>query len=350
MHVLLFIFYLLLILLIVKLYLNYINTNHYTLPVRIIPDITQTTDYKLDLLKMKADTQNKINLATENGYIEGFNTTESQYRTKNSNKNSNKHSNNNDTIVSYLNKNNTIKLMLFYKISCSYCSNFLPIWYQIINNLPNNVKYEEIECDKDSKRAIENKISSVPTLILLVNNEKKIYIGDRSYKDIVRFLRLNGVNLVERTFEEFNSNGYSNEPEPTIQKKNNNCPVVSFDKQINIEEDNYMFQIFNSDGQYGYSVGGNKEGKILTPFTAAYSTVDSYLSSLPYNDAKYITECANLYSKEIRNFGLCDNANLNKILSYQTNVSNGKANARFDGTDFNSNKTIINSIKSACKI
>ena len=72
--------------------------------------------------------------------------------------------------------------MLFYKTSCSYCNDFLPIWYQVINNLPNNVKYEEINSDKDNesnKKTNEYNITSVPTVILLINNEKKIrYIND----------------------------------------------------------------------------------------------------------------------------------------------------------------------------
>ena len=88
------------------------------------------------------------------------------------------------------------------------------------------------------------------------------------------------------------------------------CPSVTFDKQADVANDKYMFQIFNADGQYGYAVGGNNKDKMFTPFTAAYSTVDSYLSSLP--DVKNAKECASLYATEIRGFGLCDDEQLNK--------------------------------------
>ena len=67
--------------------------------------------------------------------------------------------------------------------------------------------------------------------------------------------------------------------------------------------------------------GGNKEGKLLTPFAASYSVIDSYLSSLI--DPNHIEECSTLYSKDIRGFGLCDDEKLDDILKYGENVKNG---------------------------
>ena len=306
-------------------------------------------DYDKMLKQLQNLTAAKINSAVEAGYKEGFQSMNPDMDMGNSNSNSNSNSISNskspDTIVSYLNKTNIVKLMLFYKIKCSYCSQFLPIWYQIINNLPNTATYEEIDCDNDIKKANEYKISTVPTLILLVNNEQKIYMGDRSYKDILRFLRNNGVNPVERTFEEFDSTGYSNAPDPTAPV-NAHCPAVTFDKQLELAKDNYMFQIFNSDGQYGYAVGGNNNDKLFTPFTAAYSTVDSYLSSLP--DVNNAVECASLYATEIRGFGLCDDEQLNNMLQYQEKTLDGSGVARFDGTDYSTNKNVTDAIKAAC--
>ena len=260
----------------------------------------------------------------------------------------NKNKNNNDNVISYLNKDNSVKLMLFYKPSCPYCSEFMPVWYKIVNNLSNNTMYEEIDCEKDYKKANEYQITSVPTIILLVNNEKKMYIGDRNYKNIMRFLKNNGINLVERTFEEFDSTGYDINPEPTSSKNlpNTKCPAVTFDKQLDIAQDNYMFQIFNADGQYGYAEGGNNPGKTLTPFTAAYSTIDSYLTSLP--EGANISECANSYQNQIMGFGLCNKEELDKILEYQTNVANGNATPRLDGTDYRSNTGVVTAIKNAC--
>jgi len=313
-----------------------------------IYNIENDSVYKKMFQDMKNTTTQKINSAIEQGYIEGFTAMSSSSSSGSGGGSSGSNGNNNkDTIVSYLNKGNVSKLMLFYKNKCPYCAEFLPIWYQIINNLPKSVMYEEIETDTDTKTATENHITSVPTLIIIVNNEKKTYMGDRSYNDIKRFLKLNGINLVERTFEEFDSSGYSLEPEPT-KIKNSNCPTVTFDKQLDIEQDNYMFQIFNSDGQYGYAVGGNKGGKLLTPFTAAYSTVDSYLSSLPNTETKYVNECAKVYANEIRGFGLCDSENLDKVLEYDKDVKGKYANAVVDGTDYTNNKNIVSAIKKAC--
>jgi len=342
---------------------------------------TNNAEFNKIVEDMQKDTMRKINHAVEQGVIEGyqnsgFNSIDSidnnnnvadfsdvsndtdditysndfDVKTIKSNshkyKESNKNKGNNDNIISYLNKGNTVKLMLFYKASCPYCSDFMPVWYKIVNNLANTVLYEEIECEKDYKKANEYQITSVPTIILLVKNEKKVYTGDRNYSDILRFLKINGVNLIERTFEEFNANGYSATPEPTINNRKTLCPIVTFNSELEVAQDNYMFQIFNADGQYGYATGGNNFGKPLTPFTAAYSTVDSYLTSLP--DGANISECANFYSEQIRGFGLCDKDQLDNILQYQSNVKSGTATPIFDDTDYSSNKGVITAIKNSC--
>jgi thiol-disulfide isomerase/thioredoxin len=302
-------------------------------------DLESDPTFKKLLEQIKSDTERKINVAVEEGFADGYKEMLEQ----------------DDNIVSYLNKNNSVKLMLFYKMECPHCQSFMPTWNRIINNLPNNVEYEEIECNKQSQKANENNISSVPTIILVVNNEKKIYMGDRSYQDINRFMRLNGVNIVERTFEQFDSTGYSSDPSPTIAP-NPHCPAVTFDKQVDLAADSYMFQIFNADGQYGYAKGATKVGSVFTPFTAAYSAVDSYLSSLPnpsnstLSSTANINECASLYANQIKNFDLCDKEQLDKILSYQTNVSNNLATQIFDGTDYSTNIKTVNAIKKACNI
>lgn len=274
------------------------------------------------LLQIQHETNLKINNAIEEGFTEGP--------------------------PNYLNKTDQIKLELYYKPSCSYCKNFMPIWHQIVNNLPNGVLYEEINVEENLVKPNQNNISTVPTLLLIINNETKTYMGDRSYKNIEDFLKLNGVNLIERNFEDFADNGYSNNPEPT-PILNKHCPTVTFDKQIDLEGDRHLFQIFNADGQYGYAEGGYNEGKLFTPFQAAYSTVDTYLSSLP-DSTKYIDECANLYAKDIINFGLCDSEQLDQILNYNNEIKNGSKIARTNDTNYSSNEKIIKSIKNVCNL
>jgi len=290
----------------------------------------------IDILnQVKIETQKKINFVSEQGSYEGFTSYNQSL---------------NNNIISYINKDEKHNLMLFYKPSCSYCNEFLPVWYKIINNLPNHIIYEEINTEKDEeskKKANQYKINTVPTLILNTGNKHNFYIGNRSYEDIERFLNKNGIHLTERTFEEFDDTGYGTESKPTVQT-NPNCPAVTFDSHLDVANDDYMFQIFNSQGQYGYAIGGHKEGKLLTPFAASYSVVDSYLSSLP--DTKNMEECTNLYSKDIRGFGLCDSEKLDDILKYEDKVKNGSGIARFIGTNYKTNNDIVKAIKEACEL
>lgn len=272
--------------------------------------------------------------------------------------NTNTHFNPNEYITSYLNRSNRIKLELYYKPSCPHSKTFMPIWSKIINDLPSDATYEEINCESSNYTEIqskinENKITSVPSLVLIVDNQKKFYIGSRTYHDIAHFLNINGVYLVKRTFENFNTTS-SNTNINNYSNTNPHCPAVSFDKQIDIANDNYMYQIFNAEGQYGYASGGYNSNKLLTPFQAAYSTVDSYLSSLPddtdpYNNSyKHVNQCASLYANNIINFGLCDIDKLNTIQEYQSNVSSGISNTYIDGTDYSNNTKVIDAIKNAC--
>ena len=370
----------LVIVLLLKQYLQYsetytqniINTPQNFLKTKVCHDKTclckkdMSVDMNIMLNDIYLSTKKKINYAEEQGIIEGFEAmgglndessnfgnfglfnTNIDIDVDKSSGSGSSNKMNNDTIVSYINKDSQAKLMLFYKTSCHYCSEFLPIWYKIINDLPNNILYEEIDTEdtKNSKKVISYNISTVPTIILIVNNSKKVYKGNRTYKDIKEFLKQNDINLVARTFEEFDDAGYSSIPSPP-KPINKNCPVVTFDKQIDLANDVHMYQIF-SDGQYGYASGNDKltDRKFINPFTAAYSVVDSYLNSIP-NTSK-MNECANLYSKDIIGLGLCDKEGLDGILSYDNNIKSGDYVSRIDGTNYDSNKKVVAAIKYAC--
>jgi len=365
----------LLIVLILKYYIQYSETyiqNYKNLPKTLLKTKVchdkscmcksdMSVDMNIMLNDMSLHTKKKINYAEEQGIIEGFqdmggvNDDSNNYNLFNTNTDINTSNDDNvinkNTITSYINKDSQSKLMLFYKPSCNYCTEFLPTWYKIINDLPNNILYEEINTEKDNestKKTNQFNIYTVPTIILIVNNNTKIYKGDRTYKNIAKFLKLNGINLVARTFEEFDDTGYSDTPNPT-DPINPNCPSVTFDKQIDLANDVYMYQLF-SDGQYGYSSGteNNISKSVLSPFSAAYSVVDSYLNSIP--DTSKMNECANLYSKDIIGLGLCDKDNLDNILSYNDNINSGEFVSRVDGTDYDSNTKVVNAIKYACNM
>lgn len=365
----------LLIVLILKYYIQYSETyiqKYKNLPKTLLKTkvchdkscmckTDMSVDMNIMLNDMSLHTKKKINYAEEQGIIEGFqdmggvNDDSNNYDLFNTNTDINTSNDDNvinkNTITSYINKDSQSKLMLFYKPSCNYCTEFLPTWYKIINDLPNNILYEEINTEKDNestKKTNQFNIYTVPTIILIVNNNTKIYKGDRTYKNIAKFLKLNGINLVARTFEEFDDTGYSDTPNPT-DPINPNCPSVTFDKQIDLANDVYMYQLF-SDGQYGYSSGteNNISKSVLSPFSAAYSVVDSYLNSIP--DTSKMNECANLYSKDIIGLGLCDKDNLDNILSYNDNINSGEFVSRVDGTDYDSNTKVVNAIKYACNM
>jgi hypothetical protein len=380
------IFLILLIVLLLKYYLQYsetysqkyINLPKTLLKTKVCHDNTclckqdMSVDMNIMLNDISLYTKKKINFAEEQGIIEGFeemggisdvgdiNSSYDLFNTSidinndfgkssNGSVGSNSGKMNNEIITSYINKDSQAKLMLFYKTSCRYCTEFLPTWYKIINDLPNNILYEEVNTEKDNKnnkKANNYNITTVPTIILIVNNNKKEYKGDRTYKDIEKFLKLNGINLVARTFEEFDDAGYSAEPSPT-NPINQNCPAVTFDKQIDLANDVYMYQLF-SNGQYGYASGTENSisKSVLSPFSAAYSVVDSYLNSIP-NTSK-MNECARLYSKDIIGLGLCDTDNLNNILSYGDKINSGEYISRIDGVNYDSNKKVVDAIKSAC--
>jgi thiol-disulfide isomerase/thioredoxin len=334
----------LVLILLIKVFLesNYYKSIINNIQIEKINTNRENNIYQKQLQDIINLTQRKINNASEKGILEAFQSIQSE-------------NNKRGYLTSYLNRTNIIKIQLFYKPSCTYCKKFLPTWNRIINNLPADATYEEINCENDFKLAQENNITTVPTIILLVDNQKYTYMGNRTYTDIDYFLRKNGVNLIERQFEKFNekfNNGYSTLPEPTTPL-NPHCPSVTFDKQIDLENDSYMYQIFNTDGQYGYSVGGNND-KLLTPYMAAYSTVDSYLSSLPddqnpnQSSYKNINECALLYADNIINFGLCDIDQLNNILGYQSNIDAGIETSRIADTNYSTNTNVVNAIKNAC--
>jgi len=347
------------ILIIVLIIKQFLESGYYrdwknTLEQNKTRDEQENIRFQKQLENITTNTKQKIDKAVEEGYLEAFKSNTS-YSNQEDNKQGNEQGNGQGYLTSYLNKTDTIKIQLFYNANCKYCANFMSTWNKIINNLPNDAKYEEIDCNKDLKKVNENKITSVPTIILLVNNEKKVYMGDRTYNDIDKFLRYNGVNLVQRQFEDFN-NGYSNSVNSLDPKQslNPHCPAVTFDKQIDLLNDNYMYQIFNSDGQYGYAVGGYNSDKLLTPYMAAYSTVDSYLSSLPddndptKNSYKNVNECAQLYANNIINIGLCDSDQLNNILGYQSNISSGLNKPRVDNIDYGTNSNVVSAIKQVC--
>ena len=313
-------------------------------------------------------TNERINLVEEKAYVEAFAVANSSINT------SVKGLSN----TGFLSKSDKTNLLLFYKPNCPHCTTFMPTWTKILQSLPSGVSYQEINVSDDRATASKYSITGVPTLILEVNGTTYTYIGSRTYDDIKRFLREHGINIVMRTFDSFSNTGadtsvytgYDSDsdtvankfddgtlaPLPT-NKYSARCPLVNFDKTIDIANDSFKYQIFSADGQYGFAEGGYKPEKLMSPFQAAYSVVDSYLSSLPDinnsdNGAIFdnVDECATAYAEDINCFGLCDKDKLADIINNQNDVKNGVKNIRVNGTDYSSNIKVAGAIEKACRL
>ena len=284
-----------------------------------------------------------------------------------------------ESMEPFTNTNNS-NLYLFYTVSCPYSQAILPIWYRIREALPKSCTPLEKDCSKLESRPTCSAfgITGVPTIILEKvensNTERIEYSGDNTYSSIKLFLRENGVIL--DGFENTSNNSLNPEAfnnvetfqniedierdtpnletgisEKTLESRLESnqvsmCPDISYDKNLDRTVDKYYFQIFNQFGQHGYSAGG--VGEPLDKFHAAYNVVDTYLSSLP--DPELMEVCAKNNKKMIREFELCDDKKLNKILTYPDMISSGKTNARVDNINYENNKNVVNSIKKACSI
>ena len=285
-----------------------------------------------------------------------------------------------ESMDSFANTNHS-NLYLFYTVSCPHSQAILPIWYRIRDALPNSCTPLEKDCSKLVTRPTCSAfgITGVPTIILekVENGDKSRieYSGDNTYSSIKSFLRENDVVIIEK-FENTSNNSLNPEAfntvetfqnvedierdspnlETGISKKSlegrletnqvNMCPDISYDKNLDRSVDKYYFQIFNEFGQHGYSTGG--VGEPIDKFHAAYNAVDTYLSSLP--DPELMEVCAKNNKRMIREFELCDDKKLNKVLTYPDMISSGKTNPRVENIDYESNKKVINAIKKACSI
>tara|TARA_B100001057_G_C22855617_1_gene952564 strand:- start:65 stop:1141 length:1077 start_codon:yes stop_codon:yes gene_type:complete len=251
-------------------------------------------------------------------------------------------------------KNKQIKIILFYTLTCPHSQSLMPIWYKIKEDLNDYNKnrssidelfIEEINCSTfdNKEKCRKYRINTVPTIIL-ESDKVYIYRGNNTYDDIKNFLKSHGISISNISTDNF-APVTDLEHSLNISDPDYVCPEITFDSKYNFNNKTYSYQIFNSQGQYGYSEGGDNQ--VLTPFQAAYNTVDTYLSSLPNDNT--INMCASKNSKGIRGFGLCNKEKLDKINDYQNNINNGKSKKRLDSDiDYTSNDRTISAIKKSC--
>jgi thiol-disulfide isomerase/thioredoxin len=91
----------------------------------------------------------------------------------------------------------SVKLCFFYMDGCGWCDKFMPVW----NKLKQNKVCELYECEssnqnnsieaKEIESQLKTEISSYPSIYLQVNGKYKEYEGNRSYEDVLNFIKEN---------------------------------------------------------------------------------------------------------------------------------------------------------------
>ncbi len=89
------------------------------------------------------------------------------------------------------------KLCFFYMNGCGWCDRFMPT----LNKIKENKICKIYECEssnqnnsieaKQIEQQLNTDISSYPSIFLDVNGKYKEYQGDRSYEDVVKFIKEN---------------------------------------------------------------------------------------------------------------------------------------------------------------
>lgn len=276
---------------------------------------------------------------------------------------------------------NIYELQLFYKTTCGYSQQFLPIWYELTSALPNTpgVSYREYNCDKLDANGVSicavspNNISSVPTIRLRMTSPDGIdstqdYTGPRSYKAISDWLASKGLylmfnaDMVAEGFADANMGvDIANKiisADGNIRKAydkewvdaaamnefgefhdvQEGCYIASFSKcRENTTTPGY--QIFTHRGQYGcvYPEAGTG---ISSDFDAAFTVADQYLSTCvppkfdpdtgkevvmtPAEKKSQMMKCAMKYRNQLRSFGLCNEEKLNEKYVTPDYIRQGK--------------------------
>ena len=86
------------------------------------------------------------------------------------------------------------ELKLYSVEWCGHCRRFKKNngeWEKLKKNqiLKNNCKLIDVDGDENQSEVMENDIEGFPTLILFTKNKKIVYQGDRTEKDILKFLK-----------------------------------------------------------------------------------------------------------------------------------------------------------------
>lgn len=291
------------------------------------------------------------------------------------------------------------ELRLFHRPDCAFSMSFMPIWLEIVKSLPSNVSVKEINCGTLDANGVSicanwleygSGITSVPALQLVSNiagvKRTMNYTGTRSYQQLKSWLATQGITLKYNPdaehFKDTNPLAYSYAAKEGFTADDNLfipgqiadgdagkladnydksfLGLAQEDKHGNIYDvgkDGFYratfsrcqpdpqgpegYQVFTRRGQWGCVVPDANSG-ISTPFDAAFSAVDSYLTMLPplsdtatgkltggtRTDEQRMEMkrgMAAKHAKDIREFGLCDERQLREKYNIYEAVKSGKA-------------------------
>ena len=71
--------------------------------------------------------------------------------------------------------------------NCSYCTQFNPTWIKLVKEFKSKLNMKKINGPTHPKLIEKYNVDSFPT-ILLINGKPKTYKGDRSMKDLKKFI------------------------------------------------------------------------------------------------------------------------------------------------------------------
>jgi len=82
-------------------------------------------------------------------------------------------------------------ITLYYAPWCGHCQKLEPTWNKVEQHLKSDpaVKVNKINCEEHPHLAKQEGVNGFPTIILKANGKKKIYQGDRSFNDIINFVK-----------------------------------------------------------------------------------------------------------------------------------------------------------------
>jgi len=231
-------------------------------------------------------------------------------------------------------------LIFFYSKTCPYCIDFIPTWEKLKKMKTSNIEFESIEGDSDDTDAfIKYNIKYLPTLILQFEGKKdfNVYKGDRTIDDIIKFVRLNGVNLNTTILEGFinnnsennNNNKSQNEEEENEEEgKIYECKTYDdfkFEKGIfKLEKDSQNKETYSLEMNNISGIKNNHifyASKIDNGVNPVYFLVSKFIDELrnkPYNmndeDIAYeLNKCKIKRFLKNLDFGLCYNNVINEL-------------------------------------